>query len=155
MSGVRRGARAVLKWFALLYVVLIVVQMFLAGEGIFRVRPVYDSDACKQANAHCGGSNSLDPHRFVGFVLTEPLALLFLITALLAWHPDMRVRVVSVVAPILTFVQLILAVVGKWVGGLHVLNAILILGMYGWLTYRLRHEQPAPAATGPPTIPAG
>ena len=67
-----------------------------------------------------------------------------MITALLAWHPDTRVRVVSIVAPILTFVQLILAVVGKWVGGLHVLNAILILGMYGWLTYRLRHEQPAP-----------
>jgi hypothetical protein len=54
MSGVRRGARSVLKWFSPLYVVLIFVQVFLA------------------------------------------------------------------------------------VGGLHVLNAILILGMYGWLTYRLR-----------------
>lgn len=138
MSGVRRGARSVLKWFSPLYVVLIVVQVFLAGEGVFRLRTVYDSDTCKKAV--CGGSTTLDPHRILGFILTEPLALLFLIAALLAWHPDKRMRIVAIVAPILTFVQLLLAVVGKWVGGLHVLNAILILGMYGWLTYKLRYK---------------
>lgn len=143
MSGVRRGARSVLKWFSPLYVVLILVQVFLAGEGVFRLRTVYDSDTCKKAV--CGGSTTLDPHRILGFILTEPLALLFLLVALLAWHPNKRVRIVTIVAPILTFVQLILAVVGKWVGGLHVLNAILILAMYGWLTYTLRHKQPVEA----------
>ena len=60
----------------------------------------------------------------------------------------------SIVAPILTFVQLVLAGIGKWVGGLHVLNAVLILGMYGWLTYRLRREQPASAEAPPATAPA-
>lgn len=153
MSGVRRGARSVLKWFSPLYVLLIIVQVFLAGEGIFRLRTVYDSDTCKKVT--CGGSTTLDPHRILGFILAEPLALLFLITALLAWHPNTRVRIVTIVAPILTFVQLPLAVIGKWAGGLHVLNAILILGMYGWLTYRLRHEQPASAGAGRATIPAG
>jgi hypothetical protein len=153
MSGVRRGARSVLKWFSPLYVVLILVQVFLAGEGIFRLKSVYDSDTCKQAGSVCGGSTTLDPHRFLGFILTEPLALLFLITALLAWHPNTRVRIVSIVAPILTFVQVILAVVGKWVGGLHPLNAILILGMYGWLTYRLRHEPSAVGEAGSAVIP--
>jgi hypothetical protein len=152
MSGVRRGARSVLKWFAPLYVVLIIVQMFLAGEGVFRLRPVYDSDTCKKAV--CGGSTTLDPHRFLGFVLTQPLALLFLITALLAWHPDKRVRIVSIVVPILTFVQLVLAGIGKWVGGLHVLNAVLILGMYGWLTYRLRHKHAASTEPEPAVTPA-
>ena len=136
MSGVRRGARSVLRWFSPLYVVLILVQVFLAGEGVFRLRTVYDSDTCKKAV--CGGSTTLDPHRILGFILTEPLALLFLLVALLAWHPDTRVRVVAIVVPILTFVQLLLAVAGKWVGGLHVLNAILILGMYGWLSHKLR-----------------
>ena len=58
--------------------------------------------------------------------------------ALLARHPDTRVRVVTIVVPILTFDQLQLAVAGKWGGGPHVLNAILILGMYGWLTHELR-----------------
>src|SRR4029077_15270827 len=95
--------------------------------------------------AVCGGSTSLDPHRFLGFVLTEPLAVLFLITALLAWYPDTRVRIVTILAPMLTFLQLVLAGIGKWVGGLHVLNAFLILGMYGWLTWRLRQEQPVSA----------
>ena len=131
MSGVRRGARSVLKWFLALYVVLIIVQVFLAGEGVFRLKNVYDSDTCSKTTAHCGGSKTLDAHRVLGFILTEPLALLFLITALLAWHPNTRVRIVTIVAPVLTFVQLLLAVVGKWVGGLHLLNAILVLGMYG------------------------
>jgi hypothetical protein len=152
VSGVRRGARSVLKWFAPLYVVLIIVQVFLAGEGLFRLRSVYDSDTCK--TAVCGGSTSLDPHRFLGFILTEPLALLFLIAALLAWYPDTRVRAVTIVAPILTFLQLVLAGIGKWVGGLHVLNAILILGMYGWLTYMLRRGRPAPAEAGPAAVAA-
>jgi hypothetical protein len=143
MSGVRRVARSVLKWFAPLFVVLILVQVFLAGEGVFRLRPVYDSDTCK--TTVCGGSTTLDPHRVLGFILTEPLALLFLVTALLAWYPDKRVRIVSIVVPILTFTQLVWAGIGKWAGGVHVLNAFVILGMYGWLTYRLRHEQPVPA----------
>jgi hypothetical protein len=155
MTGVRRGARSVLKWFSALYVVLILVQVFLAGEGVFRLRTVYDSDTCKTTT--CGGSTTLDPHRILGFVLTEPLALLFLITALLAWHPETRVRAVSIVAPILTFVQLFLATIGRWVGGLHVLNAIAILAMYGWLAYRLRQDQhvPADAPAGAELAPAG
>ena len=33
MSGVRRGARSVLKWFSPLYVVLIIVQVFLAARA--------------------------------------------------------------------------------------------------------------------------
>ena len=143
MSGVRRSARSVLKWFSALYVALIVVQVLLAGEGVFRLRTVYDSDTCKKAV--CGGSTTLDPHRILGFILTEPLALLFLITALLAWHSTRRVRIASIVVPVLTFLQLVFAAIGKWVGALHVLNAIVILGIYGWLAYTLRRKQPAPA----------
>jgi len=154
MSGVRRGARFLLKWLSALYVVLIVVQVFLAGEGVFRLRNVYDSDTCKQAGSNCGGSTTLDPHRILGFILTEPLALLFLIVALVAWLPNRRVRIVSIVAPILTFVQLLLAVVGKWVGGLHVLNAILILAMYGWLAHTLWHQRPTAHEADVAVIPA-
>ena len=154
MSGVRRGARSLLKWLSALYVVLILAQVFLAGEGVFRLRNVYDSDTCKQAGSNCGGSTTLDPHRILGFILTEPLALLFLIVALVAWHPTRRVRIVSIVAPILTFVQLLLAVVGKWVGGLHVLNAILILAMYGWLAHTLWHQRRAAHKAESAVIPA-
>jgi hypothetical protein len=150
----RQGARSVLKWFAALYVVLIVVQVFLAGEGIFRLNNVIHSDDCKKHPVLCaGGSGTLDAHRGLGFFLTMPGALLFLIVALIAWHPNMRIRVVSIVLPFLTFLQMILAGIGKWVGGLHPVNAILVLGLFGWLFYALRQEQPQEAVVAAP-VPA-
>jgi len=157
MAGVRRGARSVLKWFAPLYVVLIVVQVFLAGEGIFGMKNISDSDHCNKSGVQCiANSKDLDPHRALGFFLTMPGALLFLIVALLAWHPSTRVRVVSIVVAILTFVQMLLAGAGRWGGGLHPVNALLILAMYCWLTYRLRQEEPATVqAPAPVTVPAG
>jgi len=152
MSGVRRGAGSVLKWFSALYVVAIIVQVFLAGEGIFGMKNIEHSDDCNKAAAKCiADSKTLDPHRALGFFLTMPGALLFLIVALLAWHPNKRVRIVSIVAPILTFVQMILPGLGRWGGAFHPLNAILVLGLCGWLAYRLWHEQPEKVA---PTAPA-
>ena len=133
MAGVRRGARAVLKWFTPLMAVLIVVQILLAGEGIFGIKSVEKLDDAK----------TLDPHRALGFILTEPLALLFLIAALLAWHPVKRIRRVSILLPFLTFAQAPLAWGGRWSGMFHPLNAFLLLGLYGWLTRQLRQEAPA------------
>ena len=46
--------------------------------------------------------------------------------------------------PILTFVQMILPGGGRWVGALHPVNAILILGMYLWLFLTLRKESRCP-----------
>ena len=145
MSGLRRGATSVLKWFSALYVLAIVVQVFLAGEGIFRLKNIENSDDCSKkgvvvAKTDCvGNSNTLDPHRGFGTLLVL-VSILFLIVALIAWHPDMRVRVISIVAPILTFLQIVLAAIGSWVGALHVLNAILVLALYGWLAGRLWRE---------------
>jgi hypothetical protein len=150
----RRGARSVLKWFAGLYVVLIIVQVFLAGEGIFGLYNIRHSDDCDNAGAHCiANSKTLDPHRALGFFLTLPGALLFLIVALVAWLPEKRARIVSIVAPILTFVQMILPGLGRWGGAFHPLNAILILGLYAWLFYELRRDprvEPEPSGTGAP-----
>ena len=156
MTGVRRGARSVLKWFSGLYVLLIIVQIFLAGEGIFGLNNIEHSDDCDKAGASCiANSKTLDPHRALGFFLTLPGALLFLIVALLAWHPNKRIRTVSIVAPILTFVQVILPGLGRWGGAFHPLNAILVLGLFAWLFYRLRQEHPDGAAVAPaPTAPA-
>ena len=47
----RRGATAVLKWFSLLYVVLIVIQVYLAGEGIFGLNVIKHSDDCDKKGA--------------------------------------------------------------------------------------------------------
>ena len=157
----RRGATSVLKWFSALYVVLIVIQVFLAGEGIFGLNVVKHSDDCdkKSATAHdlalCNGnSKTLDAHRALGFFLTLPGAVLFLICALVAWVPDKRIRIVSILAPILTFVQMILPAGGRWVGGLHPVNAIVILVMYGWLFHALKKESAAEEATAPVAAPS-
>jgi hypothetical protein len=157
MAGVRRGARSMMKWFAALYVVAIVVQVFLAGEGIFGLNNIKHSDDCDKGVAHCiANSKPLDAHRGLGFFLTMPGALLFLIVALLAWHPKTRIRVVSIILPFLAFFQMILAGLGRWAGGLHPVNAVLLLGLFGWLAYRLREEQPDEAvATELATVPTG
>jgi len=156
----RRRATSVLKWFSGLYVVLIVIQVYLAGEGIFGLNVIKHSDDCDKHSANLsaspciGNTNTLDAHRGLGFFLTFPGAILFLIVALVAWHPSTRIRVISILVPILTFVQMLLPGGGRWVGALHPVNAILILGMYLWLFLTLRKEAPAVAAE-PVTEPSG
>ena len=156
----RRRATSVLKWFSGLYVVLIVIQVYLAGEGIFGLNVIKHSDDCDKHGANLsaspciGNTNTLDAHRALGFFLTFFGAILFLIVALVAWHSNKRIRIITIVAPILTFVQMILPGGGRWVGALHPVNAILILGMYLWLFLTLRKEAPAVAAE-PVTEPSG
>jgi hypothetical protein len=156
----RRRATSVLKWFSALYVVLIVIQVYLAGEGIFGLNVIKHSDDCDKTGANvvsalcAGNSKTLDAHRALGFFLTGPGAILFLIVALVAWHPNTRIRTISILVPILTFVQMILPAAGRWGGALHPVNAILILGMYLWLFFTLRKEAPEVAAE-PVVEPSG
>src|SRR5215211_3267620 len=133
MAGVRRGARAILKYFIPLYLVGVIIQIFLAGEGIFGAdgSPTDDDQ-----------SATLDPHRLLGWILTEPLALLLLITALLAWLPNKRARTLSIALPFILWIQLILPSAGRWVAACHPLNAILILGILGFLARQLWRLQP-------------
>jgi hypothetical protein len=142
MAGVRRGATAVMRFFAPLMVIAIIVQIFLAGEGIFG------------ALKHTGkleDDKILDPHRGLGFILAEPVSLLFLIVALLAWHSDRKVRYISILLPLLTFAQDPLAWGGRWSGGLHPVNAVLVLALFGWLSARLWRGRSAVEPSEPPT----
>jgi uncharacterized protein DUF6220 len=145
MAGVRRGARAVLKYFIPLYVVAVIIQIFLAGEGIFGAdgSPTDDDQ-----------STTLDPHRGLGFFLTNPFALLLLIVALLAWLPNKRDRTLSIVLPFLLFIQMILADAGRWGGAFHPLNAILILGILGFLSRQLWMKPAETAETVEPAATA-
>ena len=151
MTGLRRGARSVVKWFAAIYVVAIIAAVFLAGEGIFRLKNIVNSDDCSKkgvdvASTDCvGNSNTLDAHRAFGSILVV-LAIVFLIVALIAWLPDKTARIVSIVAPVLTFLQIVLAAIGGWVGGLHPINAFLVLFLYGWLFFRLSRSDAATAS---------
>jgi hypothetical protein len=143
MASVRKGARAVLRYLAPLYVVAIIVQVFLAGEGIFGIKQGPKLDDQK----------TLDAHRGLGFILADLGALLLLIVALLAWHPDRRIRTVSIALPFLLFIQGILGGAGRWGGAFHPLNAFLILALFGWLSRQLWQAR---AVTEPAqSVPAG
>jgi hypothetical protein len=144
MAGVRRGARAVLKYFIPLYLVAVIIQIFLAGEGIFGAdgSPTDDDQ-----------SKTLDPHRGLGFFLTQPIALLLLIVALLAWLPNKRDRILSIALPFILFIQLILADAGRWGGAFHPLNGILILAILGFLTRQLWTTQAETAEVAEPATP--
>lgn len=122
MAGVRRVARSILRYFVPLVALLVAIQVFLAGRGLFGAKdqPIEDSE-------------KLDLHRAIGHLIGQPVALLLLIVALLAWLPETRARVISILVPILLFVQVLLAFGGEWVGAFHPVNAFVVLGLLGYL----------------------
>jgi len=111
MTGVRRVTRSILRYVFPLYVIAIVLQVYLAGEGIFGNR---DNEVVIAEH------DSLELHRGFGWIIAQPIALIVLILALLAWFPGRRIRLLSIVAPILLFVQSLLPSAGRYVAGLHV-----------------------------------
>jgi hypothetical protein len=141
LAGVRNGARAVLRYYVPILFVAVIAQILLAGEGIFGIKGGLELDDQK----------TLDPHRALGFILTEPAAFLLLIAALPAWLPDRRLRRVSIGLPFLIFLQAPLAWGGRWSGMFQPLNAFLILGGLGWFSRQLWSQR---AEVSEQTVPA-
>ena len=114
--------RIIYRYLTALFVVDVLLQFFLAGEGVFSAGP----------GTAARDSSTLDPHRFNGMIA--------MLLALLA----------------ATLLQPVLAIAGA-AGGLHVLNAAVILVLGGALAYRAwrvdRVRSPGPAA-GPAAQPA-
>jgi hypothetical protein len=103
----------------------VIVQFFLVGYGLFDMKHGATIDDAK----------SLDAHRTVGFLLSDLGALLFLILVLLAW-PTGKLVGLWILLAVLAFVQGILATVGfnHWVVGMfHPVNALVVLGLSGYL----------------------
>lgn len=136
-----RTARIIYRYLTALFLADVLLQFFLAGAGVFSAGP----------GTAARDSSTLDPHRGNG-MLVMILALLLLLAAALAarngrWRWALPLFV-------LTLLQPVLAIAGA-AGGLHVLNAALILGIGGMLTYRawrvdrVQPAEPAPAAAQP------
>ena len=132
-----RAARIVYRYLTALFLADVLLQFFLAGAGVFSAGP---GTAARESSA-------LDPHRMNGTVVTV-LALLLLAAALAARNGRWRWALPLLV---LTVLQPVLAIAGA-AGGLHVLNAVVILGIGGMLAYRAwrgdrrQQAEPAPAA---------
>lgn len=150
MEAVRRGAWVGLKYVTTLFFLGVIVQFFLVGVGLFGMKHGATID-----NAH-----SLNAHRDFGWILTEFGAGLMLILLLLAWPTPRKLIGFWILLIVLAFpVQPILAASGfhhKYVGMLHPVNALLLLGLsgrlayYAWTRDKQTEEAPAPA-----TVPSG
>ncbi|HEY9243661.1 MAG TPA: DUF6220 domain-containing protein [Streptosporangiaceae bacterium] len=123
-SGLRRGADLAYGYLAAVFVLGVLVQVYLAGVGVF------GSNGRKVADA-----SSLDPHRMWGSVLMV-LAIVLLILALAAWQSAGTVLSTLLLAVLVTVAQTGLAAAGdsnKWLGGAHALDGMIILLLSLWL----------------------
>lgn len=133
LSGGRAAADRVFMWGWLVFLLAGLVQIFLAGMGVF------DLTGEKLADA-----GSLDPHRTLGFALGG-LSILLLIGALIARVDARTIGVSAVVAVLANPMQSILAAAGENTavfGGLHAIDGLVILGLGGFLygEARRRHS---------------
>jgi hypothetical protein len=127
MAAVRRGAWTGLRYVTTLYFLGVIVQFFLVGVGLFGMKH----------GATIDDAHSLDAHRTFGFVLTDFGGGLMLILALLAWPRPRRLLGLWILLVLLGEpVQGVLASSGyhhKYLGMLHPVNALLLLGLSGHL----------------------
>lgn len=123
-DGARGVIDVVYTYLAALFVLGVLVQVYLAGLGIFGI------NASKVANA-----SSFDAHRDWGGVLMV-IAIVLLILALAARQSRATMIGAFVLALLVTVAQTALAAAGdsnKWVGGLHALDGMVILLLSVWL----------------------
>jgi hypothetical protein len=117
-SGARQVATTIVRYGAMLFGTAVLVQIYLAGSGIFGAKgPVKDA-------------SSLDPHRLLGNILSV-LALLLLIAVIVA-RPSRRVVITVIVLFVLTAVEGFVAMAGDgapYVGALHPVLAVVIMGL--------------------------
>ena len=131
-TGARRAAGVAYGYLAAFFVLGVLVQVYLAGIGIFGINSGKVADA-----------TSLDPHRAWGTVLMV-LSLILLILALIAWVSRATVIWTVVLALLVIVAQTALAAAGdnsKWIGGLHALDGMVILLLSLWLAITARRRR--------------
>jgi len=122
---VRTAADKIYAVLTAILVLGIVVQFFLAGLGVFGV----------DGHKDLGKATSLDPHRALGDILAA-VALLMLIAALVAHVEKLAMWGSLALVLLIGGAQTALAAGGEnhhWLGGLHALDGVLILGLAGYM----------------------
>ena len=132
LTGWRRSLDRVYGWLMAGFVVAVLVQVFLAGVGVFG-----DHTAAGVAHA-----SSFDPHRTLGSVLGVVAVALFLV-ALAVRASKSTVIVAFLLGTATMAAQPALAGSGdhhRWVGGLHAFDGLLILLASIWLAVSARRR---------------
>ncbi len=124
MEGVRNVAYQVYRVLIALIAIACVVQIFLAGRGVFAIH----------GSASLDDQKSLDPHRALGDLISLVAIITFLL-ALLMWNK--RLILWTLLLVVLTvFVQHATALPKHpWVAGIHPVTGVAILGIAGWLAH--------------------
>lgn len=122
LRGVRVGGRWVHLAFALAVVAGVFVQVYLIGAYIFGA-----------------GQGALDAHKSMGWTV-HGFEMLVLVAALVAWLPWVDL-VLSLLLAVLGTVQVALASGHRWVGGLHPLLALVVVGLAATLVLRATRRQ--------------
>jgi hypothetical protein len=126
LTGLRRGAFTGYRWLLLAFLVLGVVQIFLAGVGVF------DLNGEKLGSP---GESAFDPHRMLGFVMAG-VAVIILVLAVIARAGGRAITLSALLILLAGPAQSILADLGEdtpFFGGLHALDGLVILGIAGFL----------------------
>jgi hypothetical protein len=148
MGAVRRGAWTGLRYVTTLFALGVVVQFFLVGFGLFGMH----------AGSTIDNAQSLNAHRDFGWILSEFGAGLLLILTLLAWPRPRRILGLYLLLVVLAFpVQPVLAATGvhhRYVGMLHPVNALLLLGLSGYLAHYSWATRGAEETASAATVPA-
>jgi len=136
LAGARATADMVAMWLLMLFLLLGVLQIFLAGVGVFDLHG---------AELGSKGETAFDPHRYNGFLM-EAVALLILVAALVARASSRTVWMTVALLVLTAVLQSVLADLGEdsaFVGGLHALDGLVILGIAGFLHGTARRRQRA------------
>jgi Family of unknown function (DUF6220) len=126
MTGVQKGAYAVYRYLIALFASACVVQIFLAGRGVFGVH----------GSAKLDDQKSFDPHRALGEIIGL-VAILMLLCALVVWRNRALIGYTFALAFMSEILQHALALPKHpWIAGFHALDGIAILGLAAWLAHR-------------------
>ncbi len=124
MDGVRNVAYQLYRVLIALIAVACVVQIFLAGRGVFGIH----------GTASLGDQKSLDAHRTLGDLISLVAVVTFLL-ALLVWNKRLILWTL-LLAVLAVLVQNATALPKHpWVAGIHPVSGVAILGIAGWLAH--------------------
>ncbi|HMJ00590.1 MAG TPA: DUF6220 domain-containing protein [Gaiellaceae bacterium] len=135
MSGYRGVFFTIYRYLQGLFVVLLPVQFYLAAAGIFRSLPGKDNSVTQKKI-----EDNFGPHAGLGTLLTLISFLLLLIV--LVARPGKKFVLGALALAVLLIIQNVLAWTGEdvpWVAALHGLNALIILGVSGFLASSVWH----------------
>ena len=130
----RRPAMLVFHWALAVFLLLLAVQIFLAGLGAFRTATV-------------GADSAFAAHRAFGFALGA-VALVILVLALVAKAGRAAIIGSAAIVVLINVAQSLLASLADdhaLFGGLHAFDGLAIIGIAAWLWARSRPRNPHPS----------